>query len=88
MVSKAFTAIILTFNIIMSILFFIASQLVLLASEGFIIGHVGFFDIMRVSTDERGLSSLISNVPWVVLFFSLIVNVAFVVVLLRSKDKT
>ena len=56
--TKTFTAIIITFNIVMSVLFFLSSQLVLLASDGQPIYHVGFFNIEHAG--DRGVDGHVS----------------------------
>lgn len=83
--TKTFTAIIITFNIVASFLFFLSSQLTFLfVNEREGIANVGITNI-SVGT-ARGLVELYPNLPFFVLLFSLIVNAFFVIILLRSKE--
>ncbi len=82
--TKILGVIIITFNFVMSALFFLSSQLVLLASHGQPIYYVGFFNIEYAG--DRGIDVMYPNFPWVVLFFSLLVNVSFLIILMRRKE--
>ena len=82
--TKVFTAIIIVFNVAMSVFFFLSSQILLLASDGRPIVNVGIFYVSFLT--QRGLAELYRNVPFFVLLFSLIVNALFVIMLLRSKE--
>jgi hypothetical protein len=83
-VTKVFTAIIIVFNVAMSVFFFLSSQILLLASDGRPIVNVGIFYVSFLT--QRGLAEPYRNVPFFVLLFSLIVNALFVIMLLRSKE--
>jgi hypothetical protein len=83
--TKTFTASIITFNIMMSVLFYLSSQLTFLfVNEREGIANVGITDIAVGTT--RGLVELYPNIPFFVLLLSLIVNAFFVIMLLRSKE--
>jgi hypothetical protein len=83
-VTKVFAAIIIVFNVAMSVFFFLSSQILLLASDGRPIVNVGIFYVSFLT--QRGLAEPYRNVPFFVLLFSLIVNALFVIMLLRSKE--
>jgi uncharacterized membrane-anchored protein YitT (DUF2179 family) len=83
--TKTFVATVITFNIVMSFLFFLSSQLTFLfVNEREGIANVGITNI-TVGT-ARGLVELYPNLPFFVLLFSLIVNAFFVIILLRDKE--
>ncbi len=82
--TKVFTAIIIVFNVAMSVFFFLSSQILLLASDGRPIVNVGIFYVSFLT--QRGLAEPYRNDPFFVLLFSLIVNALFVIMLLRSKE--
>jgi hypothetical protein len=92
MVSKAFAAVILTFNITMGLLIFLSSQLILLSLVGYEVGSVSASISYGIAQPPGGtpiptrIFYPIPNYPFYLFIFALIVNFYFAVKLRKKKE--
>ncbi len=91
--AKRFAAIVIIFNAIMGFFLFLSNQLMLLNLKGFIvqqidISAIGIRAYQPASSSPAPIIDTvpISNLPFYAFLFSLVVNVCFLILLLREKE--
>ena len=88
--TKRFTAIILTANVIMGLLLFLSSQLMLSEINGNELTDYSLTQI-GLAPAQTGqvinpIAMVLANFPFYVFIFFLIINACFIIILLKSKE--